>query len=166
MWIPLLVLASLAPDSTCGSTLAPFAVHGQATTALVGEKQRLALWSNRLHTELRFEWRLIDSPGGTTQVVVQPGGVSTMSRDCEHAYSDCDVPNFTPDLPGLYVFEVRATELSTGQVAIGQGSMVVSAPSRGFEPGGCSAMGGWPLIAVGLLLLRRRHSSARERPLE
>ena len=160
MWIPLLVLATVAPDPTCGSPAAPLEVHGQPTTALVGEKQRLALWSNRRQdSELRFQWRLVSSPAGTGQAVVQSQGVSPMIRDwdCQHAYSDGSVPNFTPDLPGLYVFEVRATELSTGQVATGQGSMLVAAPrwAAHAPETGCSVVGG-PLLLVGALLLRRR----------
>ena len=94
----------------CGAP-GPLEIHSRHTQALVGEKVRLPLFSNRISgTLIRHEWSLISSPPSSGKLLAQPSGVTRLatSNTCERAYSDGFVPNFTADLPGLYVFEVRA----------------------------------------------------------
>lgn len=147
---------SLPSDVSCGSP-GPLEVHGQRSTALVGEKQRLTFWSNREDGHLHYQWRLLHSPAGSLQRVEQPTGDSTLTKaPCLQVYFDGTVPNFTPELPGRYVFEVRAVESSTGQLALGQAELDVTATAReAWGAGGCSVGAGLPLLVAGLLLLRR-----------
>ncbi len=108
----------------CG-TVGPLEVHGQETHAIVGEKQVLVLWSNRSKAVLRYEWTVRSAPATSRLFLAEPSGLTAevATATCQKPYFNGSVPNFTPDLPGLYVFDVRAVEQATGQVAFGEASM-------------------------------------------
>jgi hypothetical protein len=146
---------TIASNESCGVT-GPLEVHGENLWARNGQKLILPLWSNRDDADLHYEWRLIQAPEGSVQQVEQPSGDSTLTAPgCRQVYVDGRVPTFTADVPGNYVFQVRAVELSTGASALGEATLVVTSCQRSGPDGGCAVSPGLPVLLAGLIILRR-----------
>lgn len=167
MWITLIVLAALAPESppehACGARGTNLQLHSTDQTLSVGEKRVLPLFANRTGARLHFTWRIVERPAGSATAVSNPSGralagaVGAVSDPCQYSYFDGSIPNVTPDVPGRFRVEVHGLDLDTGEVAIA--SAVLIAESKALSPPtqtGCGVSGGHALLAGSLLFLRRR----------
>jgi hypothetical protein len=158
-----LVLAVTPPEVTpagCDAPGASLSVHSHRNGIVVGEKQRLPLWLNRKHAEVRFHWVLRSAPPGSTAVVGNPLGETNAiaPQTCEVAYVDAVVPVFTPDVPGRYELDVTVVDVQRGDQAHAVAVLEATAPPRYADAApGCSAGGGGALV-LALLLVRRRRA--------
>jgi uncharacterized protein (TIGR03382 family) len=137
----------------------------------VGQERLLQIFANRDDRVLRYEWRVISRPDGSSAGVRNATGTASQEdeRDLLLQYNYVDRPaTFTPDEPGEYELELRA-ELVGGDDRFPQASTDVTRftlTAEGESAGGCATLPGqtnttvvWMLGLAGVaLVLRRRRA--------
>ena len=143
-----------------------------------GEALALRLFANRENQAMRYEWTVIDAPGGSSATVENSKGTVTISTPFEYRYLKGQVPTFMPDQPGSYQLKVTATAIWEDRVSgvVETTATYTTTLEVGGEPiagdddgAGCQAVspkqsvgvfGGAALVLFGLVAvaMRRRRS--------
>jgi len=153
----------------------PFALYSPPTDAQTGDEIRLRLFANRTNQPLRYTWKVLSAPSGSTATIDNPTGAASVSTPFEYHYLADRIVGFVPDKPGTYQIYVTATLVwedgVTGEVgATAETTTTVNVVGDALEGalncstapvGRSSAAAGGGLLAVvmlaaGFALLRRR----------
>jgi hypothetical protein len=155
------------PDA-CLDPNGVFAVSaGPAVTGATGTAIQLPLFANRNGVGIKYVWTVTSRPSGSNAAITSPEGTSSLSRNWEYAYTNGNVPTFTPDVAGSYTFQVQGTLAFPDKVYPQNNSAVAEVTSTfkgGSTPskGGCSSGSGelsfLALLGVSSLLARRKRS--------
>ncbi len=98
-------------------TDASLRVYSPDVVTETGESLRLRLFANRRNQAMRYTWRIVSLPNGSSARIEQPRGAVTVSTPFEYRYLDKSVPRFVADLPGTYHIEVTAVTVFEDQVS-------------------------------------------------
>jgi hypothetical protein len=157
------------PDA-CLDPNGVFAVSaGPAVTGATGTAITLPLFANRNGVGINYTWTVTSRPSGSTAAITSAEGTSSLSRNWEYAYTNGNVPTFTPDVAGSYTFQLQAT-LAFPDKVYPQNNSAVAQVTSSFKggsttnpsKGGCTSGSGelslLALLGVSSLLARRKRS--------
>jgi hypothetical protein len=121
----------------------PFTVYSPSIDAQTGETIRLRLFANRINQPLRYTWRIVSAPSGSTATIDNPKGAATISTPFEYHYLMDRIVELVPDQPGTYEIYVTATlvweDEVTGEVgATAETTATVNVVGDALESLGCS----------------------------
>jgi len=150
----------------------PFAVYSPSLDAGTGEEIRLRLFANRVNQPLRYTWKVLSAPSGSSATIDHPKGAASISTPFEYHYLKDRVVEFVPDKPGTYEIYVTASlvweDEVTGETgATAETTTTIEVIGDAIDTLGCStapvghdrsAAGGILVFVMlaGLALLRRR----------
>jgi hypothetical protein len=103
---------------------------GGALSVRTGQFVRLPIYANRQGAGMTYTWALTSSPSGSTAAVTNASGAIVMSRHWKYAYVDGAVASFTPDVAGLYQFQVTASLAFSDRLYPDKGSSTASLSIR------------------------------------
>ena len=152
-------------ENECLDPTRTFQVFAPDMLAETTRPIRLRMFANRIDHGIRYSWRVIERPAGSTAVVSNPRGMVSSSLSYEYLYLKSNAARFTPDEPGTYKIELSANLVfpdTVNQAWPQEAESYVMTVTAEGESGGC-AMGGEAtgtglglLFALGLLLAIRR----------
>jgi hypothetical protein len=92
----------------CIDPNAQFAVYTLPMEVKTGVPRRLRLFANRSSVPLRYSWRILERPDGSSSTVRKPRGAAGLSNPFEYFYVTGNTPLFSADEPGSYTIELTA----------------------------------------------------------
>lgn len=96
-------------SSECMNPALVFAVTAGADKPVVtGDKLALNFWANRKNQAIKYSWRIISRPDGSTATISNPDGSATLSTPYNYHYQNGQRVEFTPDVKGPYLIQMDA----------------------------------------------------------
>jgi len=164
----------LGDASNCLDPLSNLTAYSPPSFTTTGDAIRLRLFANRENQPMRYTWRVVSAPNGSSATINNSTGSVTFSSPFEYHYLKDQVPYFTPDMPGNYKVEVTVETMFEDRQSKEVGataSYTVNIEATG-DPVAADASGGCAVApdatntglsilvllagALGLVALRRR----------
>ncbi len=144
--------------NNCLDPVGPLQVYSPGLIAETGSEVRLRLFANRRDQAMRFTWRVVSAPKGSSATVDNARGAVSESVPFEYLYRTDAEAMFAPDVPGEYVLELHvetifedAMSREVNAVATWRATLVSEGEPASED--GCSSVPGAPSHPFGLALL-------------
>lgn len=104
-------------ESSCLDPEEPLDVYSPEKVGETGEPIELPLYANRRNQPMEYHWKLKSAPEGSQAVIQNRKGTVSVSSPFKYEYTEGDVPQFEPDQPGTYEFQVEVQPVFEDRVS-------------------------------------------------